>query len=153
MIYNIIKRSEDEGLMTEYPAITKVETLLVMAKTNEKRRKEFYEALLEAHLYTFGTVEAEEGAATGTVNLRYFQGDGRWVLPIFTRLDYMRGAMPEETLKDMPAITIRGKELFDIVDPKAAVVLNIGSEVDKTFTSDEIEDIASGKIFTYYTNK
>ncbi|UOY92675.1 SseB family protein [Ectobacillus sp. JY-23] len=136
--------------MTEFPAITKVETLLVMAKANEKRRKDFYEALLESHLYTFGTLEAEEEATTGQVTLRYFQGDGRWVLPIFTRLDYMREAMPEDVLKDASAIMIRGKELFDIVDTKATVVLNVGSEVDKSFTEAEIEDIKTGKIFTYY---
>jgi hypothetical protein len=142
-------RSEDEELMIEYPALTKVETLLVMAKENEKRRKEFYEALLESHLYTFGTLEAEEGATTGTVNLRYFQGDSRWILLIFTRLAYMQQAMQEPT----SAITIRGKELFEIADPEATIVLNVGSEVDKTFSPDEVKDIVSGKIFTYYTNK
>ncbi|MFX3622499.1 MAG: SseB family protein [Ectobacillus sp.] len=132
--------------MTEYPAVTKLETLLVLAKTNDKRRKEFYEALLEAHVYVVGTLDAEEQATHGTVNLRYFQGDGRWILPIFTRVSYLQQAIQQE----MPVITIRGQELFRIIDPEATVVLNVGTEVDKTFSPEEVKDIASGNIFSYY---
>lgn len=133
--------------MTEYSALTKVETLVVLAKDDRKRRKEFYETLLDVSLYTFGTLESEQDALQGTVKLRYFQGDNRWILPIFTRISYMQEAIPSET----SAITIRGKKLFEIIDPDATVVLNIGTEVSKTFTPEEIKDIASGKIFMLYS--
>ncbi|WP_416825580.1 SseB family protein [Ectobacillus polymachus] len=133
--------------MTEYSALTRVEALVALAKTDEKRRKEFYDALLDAHLYTFGKLESEKGAAEGKITLRYFQGDNMWVLPIFTRISYMQEAIPSE----MSAITIRGKELFNIIDLEATVVLNIGTEVSKTFSPDEVKDIASGKIFSLYS--
>ncbi|WP_379968960.1 SseB family protein [Ectobacillus sp. sgz5001026] len=133
--------------MTEYSALTKVETLVVLAKDDKKRRKEFYEALLDISLYTFGTLESEKDALQGTVKLRYFQGDSRWILPIFTRISYMQEAIPSE----ISAITIQGKKLFEIIDPDATVVLNIGTEVSKTFTPEEIKDIASGRIFTLYS--
>lgn len=133
--------------MTEYSALMKVEALVVLAKEDRKRRKEFYEALLDVSLYTFGTLESEQDTLQGTVKLRYFQGDNRWILPIFTRISYMQEAIPSET----SAITIRSKKLFEIIDPDATVVLNIGTEVSKTFTPEEIKDIASGKIFTLYS--
>ncbi|MFD3447538.1 SseB family protein [Microbacteriaceae bacterium 4G12] len=132
--------------MTGIPVQTRLDTLLVLAKDNESKRKEFYEMLLQAHLYTIGTLEAEENATQGTLKLSYFQGEGRWILPIFTQLAFLQKTMKE----DMPVVRVRGKELFTAVDSEATVVLNIGTEIDKTFTPEEVKDIASGKIYSYY---
>jgi len=54
--------------------------------------------------------------------------------------------LPEET----PLITIRGKELFENLDQEATAVLNVGTELSKTFIPEEVADIASGRIFNYY---
>ncbi|MFE7915276.1 SseB family protein, partial [Bacillus mobilis] len=49
-----------------------------------------------------------------------------------------------------PLITIRGKELFGGIEKDATAVLNVGTEISKTFIPEEIADIASGRIFNYY---
>ena len=47
-------------------------------------------------------------------------------------------------------ITIRGKELFGSIEKDATAVLNVGTDISKTFIPEEIADIASGRIFNYY---
>ncbi len=126
--------------------VKKIETLLVLADEDKQKQKEFYETLLTTHVYVAGTVDIEEGDSQGIVHLRYFQGDGRWILPFFTQLEFLQAALPE----DAPVISIRGKELFESIDVEATAVLNIGTDLDKTFTPPEIADIASGRIFNYY---
>ena len=47
-------------------------------------------------------------------------------------------------------ITIRGKELFGSIEKDATAVLNVSTDISKTFIPEEIADIASGRIFNYY---
>ncbi|MEI4800636.1 SseB family protein [Bacillus sp. NPDC077411] len=126
--------------------IKKLEILLALADEDKNKQKEFYETLLTTYVYVAGTVDIKEGDPQGTVHLRYFQGEGRWILPFFTQLEFLQAVLPE----DVPVITIRGKELFDSIDAEATAVLNIGTDLDKTFTPPEIADISSGRIFNYY---
>lgn len=126
--------------------LKRIEEVLVLAGDDTQKQKEFYELLLTTHFYVAGSVEAEESATEGTVRLRYFQGEGRWIVPFFTQLEFVKEVLPEGT----PLITIRGKELFENLDAEATAVLNVGTEFNKTFIPQEIADIASGRIFNYY---
>lgn len=42
------------------------------------------------------------------------------------------------------------KELFGGIEKDATAVLNVGTDISKTFIPEEIADIASGRIFNYY---
>ena len=42
------------------------------------------------------------------------------------------------------------KELFGSIEKDATAVLNVGTDISKTFIPEEIADIASGRIFNYY---
>lgn len=126
--------------------VKKIETVLVLAEEDKQKQKEFYELLLTTHFYVTGSIEADDSASEGTLRLRYFQGEGRWIVPFFTQLEFVKEVLPEET----PLITIRGKELFENLDKEATAVLNVGTEISKTFIPEEIADIASGRIFNYY---
>ena len=42
------------------------------------------------------------------------------------------------------------KELFGSIEKDATAVLNVGTDISKTFVPEEIADIASGRIFNYY---
>ncbi|MDM5153993.1 SseB family protein [Bacillus sp. DX1.1] len=126
--------------------LKKIETVLVLAEDDKQKQKEFYELLLTTHFYVAGSVEADVSETEGTVRLRYFQGEGRWIVPFFTQLEFVQEVLPEGT----PLITIRGKELFESIDKEATAVLNVGTEFNKTFIPEEITDIASGRIFNYY---
>ncbi|WP_459500976.1 SseB family protein [Bacillus sp. C1] len=126
--------------------VKKIETVLVLAEEDKQKQKEFYELLLTTQFYVAGSIEADDSAAEGTLRLRYFQGEGRWIVPFFTQLEFVKEVLPEET----PLITIRGKELFKNLDQEATAVLNVGTELSKTFIPEEIADIASGRIFHYY---
>ncbi|ABS21412.1 SseB family protein [Bacillus cytotoxicus] len=126
--------------------VKKIETVLVLAEDDKQKQKEFYELLLMTHFYVAGTIEAEDSAKEGTLRLRHFQGEGRWIVPFFTQLEFVKEVLPEDT----PLITIRGKELFESMDKDATAVLNVGTEISKTFIPEEIADIVSGRIFQYY---
>ncbi|MDM5187658.1 SseB family protein [Bacillus sp. DX4.1] len=126
--------------------LKKIETVLVLAEDDKQKQKEFYELLLTTHFYVAGSVEADVSETEGTVRLRYFQGEGRWIVPFFTQLEFVQEVLPEGT----PLITMRGKELFENIDKEATAVLNVGTEFNKTFIPEEIADIASGRIFNYY---
>ncbi|MCP8968555.1 SseB family protein [Ectobacillus ponti] len=132
--------------MADITISSQVEAMLLLAKNDPNKRKLFYQAFLESFVYVAGTLEEEEGARQGTMTLKYFQGDGRWILPIFTKLEYLAQAIVE----DMPVISVRVKELFEQVDPEATVVLNVGTELDKTFSPEEVQDLVSGEIFKKY---
>lgn len=93
-----------------------------------------------------GSLEAEDGATEGTLRLRHFQGEGRWIVPFFTQLKFVKDVLPEGT----PLITIRGKELLGSIEKDATAVLNVGTDMSKTFIPEEIAEIASGRIFNYY---
>ncbi|KFN01244.1 SseB family protein [Bacillus clarus] len=126
--------------------VKKIETVLVLAEDDKQKQKEFYELLLTTQFYVAGSIEAEDAAIEGTLRLRHFQGEGRWIVPFFTQLEFVKDVLPEGT----PLITIRGKELFESIDKEATAVLNVGTELSKTFIPEEIADIASGRIFNYY---
>ena len=61
-------------------------------------------------------------------------------------MEFVKDVLPEGT----PLITIRGKELFGSIEKDAIAVLNVGTDISKTFIPEEIADIASGRIFNYY---
>ncbi|HEK9100326.1 SseB family protein [Bacillus pfraonensis] len=126
--------------------VKKIETVLVLAEDDKQKQKEFYELLLTTQFYVAGSIEAEDSAEEGTLRLRHFQGEGRWIVPFFTQLEFVKEVLPEGT----PLITIRGKELFESIDKEATAVLNVGTDISKTFIPEEIADIASGRIFNYY---
>ena len=46
-----------------------------------------------------------------------------------------------------------GKELFGSIEKDATAVLNVGTDISKTFIPEEIADIASGRIFNYYNKR
>ncbi|MCW9130516.1 SseB family protein [Bacillus paramycoides] len=126
--------------------VKKIETVLVLAENDKQKQKEFYELLLTTEFYVAGSVEAEDAATEGTLRLRHFQGEGRWIVPFFTQLEFVKDVLPEGT----PLITIRGQELFESIDKDATAVLNVGTDITKTFIPEEIADISSGRIFNYY---
>ncbi len=45
------------------------------------------------------------------------------------------------------------KELFGSIEKDATAVLNVGTDISKTFIPEEIADIASGRIFNYYSKR
>ncbi|AIY74237.1 TPA: SseB family protein [Bacillus tropicus] len=126
--------------------VKRIEEVLVVAGDDKQKQKEFYELLLSTEFYVAGSLEAEDGATEGILRLRHFQGEGRWIVPFFTQMEFVKDVLPEET----PLITIRGKELFGGIEKDATAVLNVGTEISKTFIPEEIADIASGRIFNYY---
>ena len=64
-------------------------------------------------------------------------------------MEFVKDVLPEGT----PLITIRGKELFGSIEKDATAVLNVGTDISKTFIPEEIADIASGRIFNYYSKR
>ncbi len=96
--------------------------------------------------YVAGSLEAEDGATEGILRLRHFQGEGRWIASFFTQMEFVKMCCREGT----PLITIRGKELFGSIEKDATAVLNVGTDISKTFIPEEIADIASGRIFNYH---
>lgn len=88
--------------------VKKIEEVLVLAGDDKQKQKEFYELLLTTEFYVAGSLEAEDGATEGTLRLRHFQGEGRWIVPFFTQLKFVKDVLPEGT----PLITIRGKNYW-----------------------------------------
>ncbi|MBO9128418.1 SseB family protein [Bacillus sp. 165] len=132
---------------SDIPVLNKVESLLLSAKGQPEKRREFYEALLQSRVFVFGEIINNKDTNETKLNVRYFQGNGRWILPMFSQLEHVQENMVKD---DMPILPIIVSELFKVVDPEATVVLNPGTNVDKTFTSEEVKDIVSGKIFDYF---
>ncbi|MDA2635389.1 SseB family protein [Bacillus cereus] len=130
----------------EQISVKKLEEVLVVAGDDKQKQKEFYELLLSTEFYVAGSLEAEDGATEGILRLRHFQGEGRWIVPFFTQMEFVKDVLPEGT----PLITIRGKELIGSIEKDATAVLNVGTDISKTFIPEEIADIASGRIFNYY---
>jgi hypothetical protein len=130
----------------DIPVLNKVESLLLSAKDKPEKRREFYEALLQSRVFVFGEIITNQETNETKLNLRYFQGNGHWILPMFSQLHHVQ----ENMVQDMPILPIIVSELFKVVDPEATVVLNPGTEVDKTFFPEEVKDIVSEKIFTYF---
>lgn len=48
--------------------------------------------------------------------------------------------------KERPLLRYVGKELFGSIEKDATAVLNVGTDISKTFIPEEIADIASGRI-------
>ena len=132
----------------EQISVKKLEEVLVVAGDDKQKQKEFYELLLSTEFYVAGSLEAEDGTE-GILRLRHFQGEGRWIVPFFTQMEFVKDVLPEGT----PLITIRGKELFGSIEKDATAVLNVGTDISKTFIPEEIADIASGRIFNYYSKR
>ncbi|MDR4162664.1 SseB family protein, partial [Bacillus paranthracis] len=82
----------------------------------------------------------------GILRLRHFQVEGRWIVPSFTQMDIVKDVLPEGT----PLITIRGKELFGSIEKDTTAVLNVGTDISKTFIPEQIAEIAFGRILNYY---
>ena len=118
------------------------------SRDDKQKQKEFYELLLSTEFYVAGSLEAEEGATEGILRLRHFQGEGRYRSVLYTN-----GICKRCVARRNALITIRGKELFGSIEKDATAVLNVGTDISKTFIPEEIADIASGRIFNYYNKR
>ncbi len=52
--------------------------------------------------------------------------------------------------KEHPLLRYVGKNYLVALKKDATAVLNVGTDISKTFIPEEIADIASGRIFNYY---
>ena len=64
-------------------------------------------------------------------------------------MEFVKDVLPEGT----PLITIRGKELFGSIEKDATAVLNVGTDISKTFIPEEMRYIASGRIFNIISKR
>ena len=81
----------------EQISVKKLEEVLVVAGDDKQKQKEFYELLLSTEFYVAGSLEAENGATEGILRLRHFQGEGRWIVPFFTQMEFVKDVLPEGT--------------------------------------------------------
>ena len=100
--------------------------------------------LLSTEFYVAGSLEAEEGATEGILRLRHFQGEGRWIVPFFTQMEFVKDVLPEGT-----PYYDTWERIICSIEKDATAVLNVGTDISKTFIPEEIADIASGRI-NYY---
>ena len=80
----------------EQISVKKLEEVLVVAGDDKQKQKEFYELLLSTEFYVAGSLEAEDGATEGILRLRHFQGEGRWIVPFFTQMEFVKDVLPKE---------------------------------------------------------
>lgn len=80
----------------EQISVKKLEEVLVVAGDDKQKQKEFYELLLSTEFYVAGSLEAENGATEGILRLRHFQGEGRWIVPFFTQMEFVKMCCQKE---------------------------------------------------------
>lgn len=130
-------------------APNRLEQLLKDAFGDPGHRPEFYRLLLESDLFVIGKTSRGEagefvaGSEGENVSIAGWKRDGKVLIPVFTSLDRLNESVTQPTTY----IQLNGRALFEILDPKATVLLNPGCTVGKELVPDELRALLDGTLF------
>ncbi|HEX4861363.1 MAG TPA: SseB family protein [Rhizomicrobium sp.] len=127
-----------------------LEEALLRANKNAMTRREFKRLLLDSDLVVVGRVEGREFSEGESalrpgekLKLGLVERGGQRCIPCFTSTARLKAGIAQHTAY----VTLKGRALFEMTRG-VPVILNMGCEVGKDLTPDEIDDMLDPKSFT-----
>ncbi|WP_054949567.1 SseB family protein [Numidum massiliense] len=144
-----LKAHEVSEAIADETKLNALEKSLLEAYQQPEKIADFYRLLAESELCVLGTLEEGTGATGESemlLHLQYVEEGGKLLLPIFSSLH----ALEQFIAEDSPYVELPARELLQVVDDEAIVVMNPGTVLSKIFVPEEMARILSGEILELF---